>query len=192
MDNSPNNREKLESWLREIESVLNEYDWQETFILRTCEKKLNEVVTSIKHEMSEMDEAQSALTERMHQQWNDHVPVYITLYNNAGSELSQWENVVNGIRETSAGRPIYEHEADARAFVDRKDNKQNEGYIKLYILPQNIVEMPPAKKPYDLKGAPLLVLRPRAILSENISKFVHANQVIYRYSSAEKSLVAAH
>jgi intracellular multiplication protein IcmQ len=174
---------KVRSWLAEIESILHEYDWEASFILKTCKKKLQELAVQLASYVREFEAASEDQADSKASQWDGYIPVYITLYTSNGDDLNNWLSLLRGIRESSSGRPIYRQEMDARASVDGKSVLSNEGYVKLYVSEEDIVKMPPAKIPQDRRGVALLTLRQKAIEAAKIVKFIHGNQSIYDYKN---------
>ena len=71
-------------------------------------------------------------------------------------------------------------EADVKALLKTKENKQNESYVAIYINQSDILPLSSDKAPVDKLGKILLSLKDKTLNLDNISRFVHSTGV-YKY-----------
>jgi intracellular multiplication protein IcmQ len=181
--------ELTETQVNVILDALNEAidngPWEESNFLRVIGKNLREIRDNLVNEMSRGDlshatkrEANHAYQELMRSSMK---LVYIALYSSEGKNLQAWERILANLSRQVLSRPIYSDELDVQFFIKSKENILNEAYVAIYIDHSNILTLAADRVPKDKFGKPLMTLKDRALLLENISYFVH-NSIRYTYS----------
>lgn len=107
--------------------------------------------------------------------------VFISLYTADGTNINSWERIIANLPGQMISRPIYADEEDVKAVIRTKENKNNEGYVAIYLGQSDILPLAADKTPIDKLGKPLLTLKAKSIRLENINRFVHATGT-YRYT----------
>ncbi len=170
--------EQLKEILAKLDKAIEEGPWEESGFLRVIGKNLRNVRENFANEVN--------LSLGLNVQ-PEHVfipaselptgfrEVYISLYSFDGKSLPAWERVIANLPHQTTSRPIYAQESQVKANIRMKVNKENEGYVAIDIKDSDMLQLSEDKIPHDKLNVPLLSLKNKAILIENIKRFEHSS-----------------
>lgn len=166
--------EQVSKALSILDEALSNGPWEETPFLAMIGKKLSALREEFLHGENNdgMSWAAQKLTNSIEQRAN-MTKVYVALYASNGGNLQSWERVITTLSSHLISRAIYANEEDIKAFIRSKPNPVNDGYVAIYIDPQDILTQPPEKIIKDKLGKPLLSLKNKAFSLDNLDVFVH-------------------
>lgn len=174
--------ERLQKIVEAFNATLSSFNWEQSNFLKIIEKKLIQIRAKVEHELESHkganQDAQETLGFGAH--YPDHQEIFIALYSSFGNELQNWERIIHTLPDLVVSRPVYEKEKEVKTIMNAKENKLNEGYVAIYIRPQDILQREPDKLAFDKFGHPLLSLKAKALSLEKITRFVHISG-IYSY-----------
>ncbi|ARG96820.1 Dot/Icm secretion system protein IcmQ [Legionella micdadei] len=174
-------KQQAHAILEALDEAIETGPWDESNFLRVIGKNLREIRDKFASHLSDVKvEANKPKIERQTHinrvsQRPDHQEIFISLYSSEGSIIQSWERILANLSRQIISRPIYSDEDAVRAFIKSKENKENEAYVAIYIDQADILNIPPDKIPVDKFGKPLLSLKDRAIILDNITRFVHTS-----------------
>lgn len=161
--------------LKALDDAIQQGPWDESNFLRVIGKNLREIRKKFSEQINELSipagkdifQTSPAALKAGEQE------VFIGLYSNEGNNLQAWERILSNLSRQVVSRPIYANEKDIIYFIKEKENKVNEAYVVARINQEDILELPVDKIPRDKFGKPLILLKDRALLLENIVRFTH-------------------
>ena len=104
--------------------------------------------------------------------------VYILLNIMNGRDIAAWESALSALPTCIFGRPIYLKEALAQHAISSQGASLNSGYVAVYVKQEAIIN---EDKDCDALGQAIVGLKPEAVDSKHIIKFVHYNQEVYLF-----------
>lgn len=150
--------------------------WSTSPFLGLIGKKLQ----TIRDEFLQQQETMYGREKETSQQINDlfekraqMTKVYVALYAFDGGNLQSWERVIMNLPSHLTSRAIYANEDEVKALIRSKPNPVNDGYISMFVNPDDILSQPAEKISTDKLGKPLLALKHKAISLESLDIFVH-------------------
>jgi intracellular multiplication protein IcmQ len=175
--------EQNEAILKALNDAIEKGPWEKSNFLKVIGKNLTDVRDDFLNQLGASSHAQlkaeSHLANRIALR-SGQQEIYISLYSADGTNIQSWEKIVINLPRQMISRPIYADEADIKALLKTKENKQNEAYVAIYINQFDILPLSADKAPVDKLGKTLLSLKDKTLSLDNISRFVHASGV-YRY-----------
>lgn len=175
--------EQNEAILKALNDAIEKGPWEKSNFLKVIGKNLTDVRDGFLNQLGASSHAQlkaeSHLANRIALR-SGQQEIYVSLYSADGTNIQSWEKIVINLPRQMISRPIYADEADIKALLKTKENKQNEAYVAIYINQFDILPLSADKAPVDKLGKTLLSLKDKTLSLDNISRFVHASGV-YRY-----------
>lgn len=174
--------------LKALNEAIEKGPWEHSPFFRGIGKKLqdlrNRFIQETGLEGIDLEQLQVKIIENT--RFDDHLKVYILLYQSEGINIRKWFNVVTSLVEHSISRPVYKNEEDVKAAIRAKENKQNDAYIEVKVRKQAIYPSNNEKPRLDRDGRELLLLHDGAIQLKNITRFMHISG---EYTLCEHSLI---
>lgn len=177
-------KEQVALVLQALNKALEVGPWKETTFLRVIGKNLQKIRDDLQNELTPSNAVESKKTAHLLDRVaarSGQKEVFISLYASGGDNIQTWERLVANLPKQVLSRPIYANEEDVREHIRFKANNMNEAYISIFVKNEDILDVPSDKIPKDRFGKPLLMLKDKAIVLENISRFVHTLGV-YTYN----------
>lgn len=175
-----NNKELTEQQangiLEALDKALETGPWEQSTFLRLIGKNLRQIRDNFAQQLSQHYDQNKATPSAMGRQvtyGEGQQEVFISLYSSEGDNLQAWERILANLPRQSVSRPIYAEEKHVQSLIKSKENKINEAYVVIYVDKNNILPTAPDKTLQDKFGKPLLTLKDRSIILENIQLFVH-------------------
>ncbi|HHF7365763.1 TPA: Dot/Icm secretion system protein IcmQ [Legionella bozemanae] len=184
MEKNTFTKEHNDAILKALDYAIQNGPWDKSNFLRSIGNRLIGIRDNFAKKINERSQAQiqadahlaNRLALRSGQQ-----EVFVSLYSSDGSNLQSWERIIANLPRQMISRPIYANEEQVQALIKSKENKQNEGYVAIYINETDIIHLSADKTLMDKLGSPLLTLKDRALNVDNITRFVHLSGH-YKYS----------
>ncbi|MGL6030225.1 MAG: Dot/Icm secretion system protein IcmQ [Legionella sp.] len=175
--------------LNALNDAIAQGPWEQSAFLKVIGKNLLEIREDFLNQLGASGHAQlkaeSHLANRIALR-SGQQEIYVSLYSMDGSNLQSWEKIIANLPRQMISRPIYADEEEVKAALKMKENKQNEGYVAIYINQSDILSLGPDKLSVDKQGRPLLSLKDKTLYVDNISRFVHISGI---YQLAKGRLV---
>ncbi|WP_298626817.1 Dot/Icm secretion system protein IcmQ [uncultured Legionella sp.] len=175
--------EQNEAILNALNEAIEKGPWEQSNFLKVVGKNLIEIRDGFLNQLGASSHAQlkaeSHLANRIALR-SGQQEIFISLYSSDGTNMQSWEKIIVNLPRQMISRPIYADEADVKAILKTKENKQNESYVGIYINQSDILPLSSDKAPVDKLGTILLSLKDKTLNLDNISRFVHLTGV-YKY-----------
>lgn len=175
--------EQNEAILKALNEAIEQGPWDKSNFLKVVGKNLIEIRDDFLNQLGASSHAQlkaeSHLANRIALR-SGQQEIFISLYSADGINMQSWEKIIANLPRQMISRPIYADEADVKALLKTKENKQNESYVAIYINQSDILPLSSDKAPVDKLGKILLSLKDKTLNLDNISRFVHSTGV-YKY-----------
>jgi intracellular multiplication protein IcmQ len=185
-------KQQIQEIVKALDEAIADGPWDSSNFLKAIGKKLGDVREKLISYLQEQGIDSEALTfkamNKMVLRANQQ-EVYVSVYSADGRVLSTWERILANLPRQIISRPIYAEEADVQAALKHKENKENEGYVVIYINASDILTLPEDKTPKDKFGKSLLTLKDKAIRLEDVVKFVHISGS-YNYQNGRLTRVS--
>ena len=170
-----------------LDEALEKGPWSATKFLSLLGKKLQNIRDEVAESLDNNDDETKGRPSKLSQQTtaDRHAKMkklYVALYAFDGTNLQTWERILQYLPNQVISRPVYENEEDAIASIRSKSNRINEAYAAIYVDPQFILPQPVEKISVDKLGKPLLALKDKAIILNNVEVFVHQSGT-YHFAS---------
>ena len=166
--------------LQALNEAIEKGPWEHSGFFRAIGKKLVEIRDRFRNELQLEVVEQTGMTASEVSRIAGRaglMEVFILLYNAEGSAINRWEHAIQSLKSKMINRPIYRDESLAKAALRGASNKQNEGYIAVYVDSKDIIQLPPEKIPHDRWSNELLLLNERAVKIPNITHFTHVSGI---------------
>ncbi|MGM9452638.1 Dot/Icm secretion system protein IcmQ [Legionella bozemanae] len=184
MEKNTFTKEHNDAILKALDYAIQNGPWDKSNFLRSIGNRLigirDNFVKKINERSQEQIRADAHLANRLALR-SGQQEVFVSLYSSDGSNLQSWERIIANLPRQMISRPIYANEEQVQALIKSKENKQNEGYVAIYINETDIIHLSADKTLMDKLGSPLLTLKDRALNVDNITRFVHLSGN-YKYS----------
>lgn len=170
--------------LQSLDDALEKGPWEKSSFLRVIGKNLQEIRDNLSQEIEKSFASSEAVLQKNEGRprlQKDQKEVFISLYSTDGTHMISWERILANLPKQIISRPIYSDEEGAQTHIKSKENKFNEAYVAIIVNESDILKLSVDKTSVDKFGKPLLALKDRAILLENVSRFVHVSGD-YHYS----------
>jgi intracellular multiplication protein IcmQ len=178
---------------RQLVDVLDELlvagNWEASLFLRAAGKQIHELRDRANQLLIEVTGDIATQKNNAALEKADHIKAYVSLYQNEGTNLTKWYQMIKALTEHSVSRPVYRQEEQVKTLIRSKADAQHEGFVVAFIKESDVLQMPFGKTAVDRFGNELLTLRPGAVKLENIIEFVHNQQ---SYLLQENGLVLKH
>lgn len=174
---------QINAILKALNDAIEEGPWEESNFLRAIGKNLREIRDNFSNKINAAEINQSKVIAELAKRTalrSGMKEIFVALYSSDGTKLQSWERILINLPRQMISRPIYADEADVKAIIRTKENKNNEAYVSMYINQSDILQLPPDKIPVDKLGKPLLTLKDRSLTLDNINQFV-CSSGIYQY-----------
>ncbi len=184
MKNDELNEQQINAILKALDDAITQGPWEKTNFLRVMGRNLRGIRDDFEKQVHSFSHKKTALKSYIAQQLSlrrGQKKIYVSIYSSDGSNLRSWEQLINNLPRQIISRPIYADENDVQEIIKLKENKLNEGYVSVYIGDNDILPISPDKCPTDKLGKPMLTLKDKTILLDNVDCFVHQTG-IYHYS----------
>lgn len=174
--------EQNEAILKALNDAISQGPWEKSNFLRVIGKNLTEIRDTYINQLGERSASQIR-AETTHAtreaQRSGQQEVFVSLYSADGSNLQTWERIVANLPRQMISRPIYANEEDIISALKMKENKINEAYVAIFINQSDILSLSSDKAAVDKLGKPLLSLKDKTLVLENISRFVHMSSIYH-------------
>lgn len=112
--------------------------------------------------------------------------VYVYLFNAQGRILSRWVPMFSprNFSEYSVNRPIYQEEDQVQAYIRSRSNDDAHAYLVMKVNKSDVVSSPEQAHYHDAIGQPLLKLKEKSLMAENLVVFVYKGDR-YRVSNGQ-------
>lgn len=112
--------------------------------------------------------------------------VYVYLFNAQGRILSRWVPMFSprNFAEYSVNRPIYQEEDQVQAYIRSRTNDDAHAYLVMKVNKGDVVSSPGQAHYHDATGQPLLKLKEKSLMAENLVVFVYKGDR-YRVSNGQ-------
>lgn len=165
--------ESLRQLIKILKNLLTEGDWEASLLLKSAHKKIDTLYERAESLLNEFSQGPIAQTEEdIRKEKQGYIRVFVSLYQSDYNNLNKWQMTLNSIAEYSVSRPIYRNEEDVQEII-RSKQTFNEAYAAVFIKESDIIPPYAGKNAVDKFGHELLTVRQGAIITENISEFVH-------------------
>lgn len=169
--------------LASLRDLLERGPWSNSAFLRVLGKKLQKGHDEFAERAGRAEQAKfHKTTEHKQTQGPSETQqeVFVALYTSDGGNLESWEKILINLPRQAISRPVYaEKQAIEKVFKERR-NHLNEAYVMMYVARDAILPTAMDKTLKDRFGTELLTLKNKALMLENIIRFVHATGE-YRY-----------
>lgn len=166
---------QINAILKALNDAIEEGPWEESNFLRAIGKNLREIRDNFSDKINAVEINQSKEIAELAKRTairSGMKEIFVALYSSDGTKLQSWERILINLPRQMISRPIYAEEADVKAIIRTKENKNNEAYVSMYINQSDVLQLPPDKIPVDKLGKPLLTLKDRSLTLDNINQFV--------------------
>jgi Dot/Icm secretion system protein IcmQ len=172
-----------------LDGALKESCWDSSLFLRNAKNQLKALLREANTLVGEDQSSASVLGKdgrpQALQTKEGYIKVYILLYQLDSNNLRSWLSLVKSLIEYNVNRPTYREEQYIQELIRSKKEIDRYGYAIINVKEGDMYYF--EKQPVDPFGHEILVLKEKAIKSENIIEFVHANK--RRYVLKESELV---
>lgn len=169
--------------LASLRELLERGPWNKSAFLRVLGKKIQKSYDDLAERAGRAEQAKVHKTteqKKTQEPSETQQEIFVALYASDGGNLESWEKILMNLPRQAISRPVYaEKKAIQNAFKERR-NHLNEAYVVIYVMRDAILPTASDKTPKDRFGTELLTLKNKALLHENIIRFVHATGV-YEY-----------
>lgn len=178
--------ERLDGYIDKIEKLLTQDFWNQSFLLKRKKRDIIHSLMMIKgareDTLEQIDnigkEDVVARKKMLKEIPENHKVVYILLNIKNGRDIKAWEQALSALPACCFGRPIYQIEDNVKHSITAQGDSLNSGYVAIYVNDDDIIQ---ADNECDELGQQLIGLKPNAIISSHIIKFVHYNQEVYLF-----------
>lgn len=167
------NDNQVEAILKALDEAIETGPWEESNFLRVIGKNLRQIRENFVALVNNQGPTAKLSASLSKEARTGHQEVFISLYSSEGNNLQSWERILANLPRQMISRPIYDNEEGVQQLIKSKENKINEAYVVAYINQSDILMMAADKIPLDKFGKPLLSLKDRSLLLDNIIRFVH-------------------
>lgn len=165
-----------------VDDALSAGEWQETFLLRSMEKKLKELRDEAVDLQNQFKlDAQAKTLGIGKGQVSDLLTVYVSVYQQDFADLKKWERMLKSITDYSVTRPVYKDEAHVKEMIRGRPDPNKEGYVAVLVKEQDVVKGFAGKPTADKMGYELLNIKEGGVRPAGIQRFV-LNGKTYEYS----------
>lgn len=161
--------------LKALNDAIEQGPWDESNFLRAIGKNLKEIRDNFSNQVNAAEINHSKMITQLAQKTalrSGLKEIFIALYSSEGTKLQSWERILINLPKQMISRPIYADEADVKAILRTKVNKNNEAYVSMYVNHNDILQLPPDKTPVDKLGKPLLTVKDKSLILDNVHQFV--------------------
>jgi intracellular multiplication protein IcmQ len=176
--------QQTEAILKALDEAIKGGPWEDSNFLRVVGKNLREIREGFANQLNAEDHEKAKQAAHLANRValrSGQQEIFISLYSFDGTNLQSWERILINLPKQMVSRPIYANEEDIRNLIKTKENKNNEGYVSIYVNQNDILPSTPEKSLTDKLGRPLLSLKDKALNLDNINHFVHATG-IYQFT----------
>lgn len=164
--------------LKALDDAIEQGPWEESNFLKVIGKNLREIRDGFANQLNSAGREKAKITSHLANRIalrSGQQEIFISLYSSDGMNLQSWERIIMNLPKQMISRPIYADEADVKALLRTKENKMNEAYVSIYVNQSDILTLPSDKVPVDRLGKPLLTLKDKSLLLDNVNRFVHTS-----------------
>jgi hypothetical protein len=183
---------KLQALIDKTKEYLKRDIWQKSFLLKRRRQEITERVNSIEAarddvltKISQIGKEDVVAKQHMLRDIPDGtMVVYVLLSQKKGRDMTAWETTLTALPSCSFGRPMYLKESDVQNAITSQGDPLTSGYAAVYVDHGTIIN---DGKELDTLGQAIISLKPGAIDSDHIIKFVHYNTQSYFF--VDKKLI---
>ncbi|MEC8882546.1 MAG: type IVB secretion system protein IcmQ, partial [Pseudomonadota bacterium] len=177
---------RFSDYIERVKKLLKEDVWQSSFWLKRKKKELESVVSSLEGAKQDLQnqvknfgkETINKVKKAMQEIPEGTQEVFIQINQVNGRDMSGWERALKALPSCSFGRPVYTKESSARHAVSSMGLTEKSAYVSIYVEKEDILKQ---EQEYDSNGQEVIVLKPGAVKTSHIIKFVHYNQDVYLF-----------
>jgi len=169
--------------LKALEEAIETGPWDDSNFLKLIGKNLRDIRDKFNNQVNAPEHEKVQLETKLRNKeaaWVGQQQIFVALYSADGNNLSSWERILMNLPRQMISRPIYSNEEDIQAIIRTKENKINEAYVAIYVKQSDILTLSVDKTPVDKLGKSLLSLKDKALVLDNIVRFIHLKSS-YRY-----------
>ena len=164
-----------------LDKLIEEGKWDGSLFLEACGKKFRDLREEVAKELGLDVQSGQDVSSEADKNHIGTVEVFIHLYQADGLNVTKWAALLGTLGSYNVSRPIYKQEEDVRNAIRNKEFKQNDGYAVIRVKEGDITLSPAnTPPPTDRLGHELVLLKEKAIISDNIIRLVHQTG-IYSY-----------
>jgi intracellular multiplication protein IcmQ len=157
--------------LAAIDRILQTGDWESSLFLRNTIRPVNNLRDKVVHLQTILLNEHAKQTIVAPEILAGRVPVYISLFQTEGLNLSRWAMQVRALANYVQGRPIYRVEEAVMQMIRSKLDGTNDAYVVVAIPKETIMIESTAR--LDRNGCELLNLSDHAVRDSQFIEFVH-------------------
>jgi hypothetical protein len=164
-----------------LEAVQHDKDLREQYEIKDKFRFIRDRLNLLLANIEEVLAATEKLTpEKASGASDDEMLVYVYLFNAQGIMLQTWQKMVNPsvFYEHSVNRPIYLDQAHVEAFIGRKANKVQHGYLTMIIKKSDLHKAEGALPLKDVYDNPIAKAKEGSLQFKNLLAFTH-NSIDY-------------
>lgn len=158
--------------LKALDEAIEKGPWEHSPFFKGIGKKLRDLRDKFQQELG-LDNIDIFQLETISIDDSQYTEVYVSLYQAEGTNIRKWLSVIVSLAGLVVSRPIYKNEEDIKAAIRAKEYKQNDGYVVVKVLKEDVMPLTDDNPRLDKEGRELLMLREGAIKLQNIIRFVH-------------------
>jgi len=169
--------------LKALEEAIETGPWDDSNFLKLIGRNLRDIRDKFNNQVNAPEHEKVQLETKLRNKeaaWVGQQQIFVALYSADGNNLSSWERILTNLPRQMISRPIYSNEEDIQAIIRTKENKSNEAYVAIYVKQSDILTLSVDKTPVDKLGKSLLSLKDKALVLDNIVRFIHLKST-YRY-----------
>lgn len=177
-------QQQTDAILKALDEAIETGPWEESNFLKVIGKNLREIREGFSNQINVSGREKSKITSHLANRIalrSGQQEIFVALYSSDGGNIQSWERILMNLPRQMISRPIYADEEDVKALIRTKENKLNEAYVSMYVSQSDILALSADKTPIDKLGKPLLTLKDKSLILDNINRFVH-RAITYQYS----------
>lgn len=174
--------------IRLLDETLASEGWQETFLLRSIEKKikaLRDEAEQLQTQYSEETLAKSLGASRG-ASMSSYQTVYISVFQQEFTDLRKWERTLKSITDYSITRPVYKDEIHVQELIRGRPDPNKEGYVEVMVRNEDVVKGFAGKPTADKAGYELVNIKEGGVKPAGIKRFVLGSR---RYEFVDGKLI---
>lgn len=183
MEKNKLSEKQVHTILTSLRELLERGPWNKSAFLRVIGKKLQKTYDDFAVRAGRAEQAelhQSTQHNTKQELLETQQEVFIALYSSDGANIQSWEKILTNLPRQSISRAVYAKEDAIKHVFKERRNQLNEAYVVMFVTRDAILPTPMDKTPKDRFGTELLTLKDKALVLDNVIRFVHATGV-YTY-----------
>jgi len=177
--------------IRLLDETLASGGWQETFLLRSIEKKiktLRDEAEQLQKQYHEETLAKS-LGAAKGASMSSYLTVYISVFQQEFADLRKWERTLKSITDYSITRPVYKDESHVKELIRGRPDPNKEGYVEVLVKTEDVIKGFAGKPTADKSGYELVNIKEGGVKPVGIKRFVLGSRA-YEFVDGKLVLIA--